>query len=695
MPESSGFGPGATASLTLILLHGFIMCGIAGFIDPDPEGFTSDLELIALRMASALRHRGPDDEGAWADPVSGVGLGHRRLAVQDLSAAGHQPMFSPDGRFVVIFNGEIYNFIELRGELEERGHRFHGHSDTEVMLAGFSEWGLEPTLRRLTGMFALAAWDRGQRRLCLARDRAGEKPLYYGWTSGVFLFGSELKALRAHPQWQARLDHEALASFIRHNYIPAPRSIYRGIYKLPPGALLILDGEHLRSRANPEPKCYWSLWTAAQRGLASPFPGSEAEAAEQLAYLLADSVKRQMVADVPVGAFLSGGIDSSLIVAFMQAANRRRVRTFSVGFVERGHDEAPYARAVAGHLGTQHTELYVQAAMLPQTVPRLSTIYDEPFADTSHLPTLLLSELARKHVTVCLTGDGGDELFGGYGIYTRAERIGNLLKLIPGPLRSGLGLGLEGVARAGLSLPRWRGGPPHGWERMLRLSELLRAGDDQAVYRFQISSCRHPEQWLAGIPAEPGAEIRNPHWRSLPGLLQRMMFWDFQQYLPDEVLAKVDRASMSVSLETRIPLLDHRIIEFAWSLPVAFRRQRGQSKRILRQLLRRHLPPRLFDRPKQGFAAPVEDWIRGDLRAWAEDLLSDSALRREGLFREKVVRRRWQEHVRRERDWGRPLWNVLMFQAWLMARKSQDPAPRRSLPSKSALATHAPHLVRK
>lgn len=647
------------------------MCGIAGFINPSRQLSGPELKDLALTMVETLRHRGPDDQGVWSAPESGVSLAHRRLAIQDLSSEGHQPMRSADGRYVLIFNGEIYNFHELKPALERAGHKFRGHSDTEVMLAAFCEYGIESALDKFIGMFAFALWDCQQHRVHLARDRAGEKPLYYGWNRGVFLFGSELKALRAYPQFQAEVNSEALALFMRHNYIPAPHSIYQNIFKLPAGSILSLDARQLDARETPDPKQYWSLASAAQAGLAHPFQGNAKAAIDQLDALLRESVAMQMVADVPLGAFLSGGIDSSVVVALMQAQSPRSIKTFSIGFADAECDEAPFAKSVANHLGTQHTELYVHPATLLEVVPRLPQIYDEPFADTSHIPTILLSELARKQVTVCLSGDGGDELFGGYSIYRKAELLWKIMRRISGPTRDRLATYLSLAAAIGLEIQNRVSGEPDFFKRSLRLSELLRASNDHELYQLLTVHCRNLSDWLREPHLEPGPE--DATWDSLPGLLHRMMYQDFVKYLPDEVLVKVDRAAMSASLETRIPLLDRRIIEFAWSLPLGFKQKRGQSKWLLRQVLYRYVPRKLVERPKQGFAAPVEDWIRKELRPWAEEMLAESRLRQDGFFNAGNVRQKWADHLSGKGDWGRPLWNVLMFQGWLESQKAQRP----------------------
>lgn len=655
------------------------MCGIAGFVNPSRRLSRPQLENLALNMASALRHRGPDDEGVWAEPESGVGLAHRRLAIQDLSSEGRQPMRSADGRYVLVFNGEIYNFLQLKSSLEQAGHKFRGHSDTEVMLAAFCEFGIRAALEKFIGMFAFALWDCHEDRLHLARDRAGEKPLYYGWNRGVFLFGSELKALGAYPEFEGEVDAQALAWFMRRNYIPAPRSIYRNILKLPAGSTLSLGAKDFETHQMPCPEQYWSLWSAAQNGMAHPFQGDAAAATEQLTQLISESIAMQMVADVPVGAFLSGGIDSSLVVALMQAQSRRSIKTFSIGFGDSECDEAPFARAVANHLGTQHTELYVHPATMLEVVPRLPQIYDEPFADTSHIPTILLSELARKQVTVSLSGDGGDELFGGYSLYRKAELLWAGMQRISPAGRNRLADLIARAAGKGLEIENQicRGFS----KRSLRLSELLRTPSDRELYQLLSAHCRRLDDWLQ----EPGLDCgaKDETWDSFPELFHRMMYEDFVGYLPDEVLVKVDRAAMSVSLETRIPLLDRRIIEFAWSLPLQFKKRHGQGKWLLRQILYRYVPRQLVDRPKQGFAAPVENWIRKELRPWAEELLSEDRLRQSGFFRERNVRQKWNEHLSGKGDWGRPLWNVLMFEGWLEGQKADKASVRPDADSRS------------
>jgi asparagine synthase (glutamine-hydrolysing) len=645
------------------------MCGIAGFFEPTRNRGVQECEQIVRRMVSTLVHRGPDDEGSWADAEARVAMGHRRLSILDLSSEGHQPMHSADGRYVLVFNGEIYNFEDLRRVLEERGRSFRGHSDTEVMLAAFCEWGILPALRRFVGMFAFALWDRRERRLYLTRDRAGEKPLYYGWIGGTFVFGSELKALRAHPRWSAGIDRAALALLVRYGYIPSPRCIYENTYKLPPGCVLTLTEAQICARNTPQPEPYWSLQRVAEAAAVRPFGGDEKEAVERLLTLLLQSVTRQMVADVPVGAFLSGGIDSSLVVALMQAQSRQPIKTFSIGFPQENINEARFAKAVARHLGTHHTELYVQARNLQQVIPRLPCIYDEPLADPSQIPTVLLCQLAGSQVKVSLSGDAGDELFGGYGHYRKTQILWQALTRIPEDYRKRLARLLKALSSAGHDLGVASGLVSRILDRISNLSDLLPAPTDRSLYRLLMSPNRDPRAWLSDA-TEPQTQFEGlSSWENLPELLQRMMCLDFVSYLPDDILVKVDRAAMSVGLETRIPLLDHRIIEFAWSLPTPLKQRRNQGKWLLRRILHQYVPPDLVHRPKRGFAAPIAQWLRDPLRDWAEHLLGATRLRQEGFFEPRGIRQKWQEHLTKKRDWSAGLWHVLMFQAWLDQQK--------------------------
>jgi asparagine synthase (glutamine-hydrolysing) len=644
------------------------MCGITGFLTP---GGAPETDALAA-MTDALAHRGPDDSGLWLDPRAGVALGHTRLAVVDLSPQGHQPMESASGRYVVAYNGEVYNHGKLRTELSSAGAAFRGRSDTEVLLAAVETWGPEATLERLVGMFAFALWDREGARLFLARDRMGEKPLYYGWSGGVFLFGSELSALARHPGFSGEVDRDVLALYLRHNYVPAPYCIYRGIAKLPPATYLWVDPARPDAGA---PVPYWSVAQVAAHGQSHPFAGSAEEATDRLEELLRRSVRGQMVADVPLGVFLSGGIDSSTVTALMQAESSRPVRSFTIGFAEAGYDEAPHARRVAEYLGTEHTELYVTPQDALDVIPELPRFYSEPFADLSQIPTLLLCRMARKHVTVALSGDGGDELFFGYPRYRLAQGLWNALRPLPGAVRSPLARLLGGASVAGWNrafkpaepLLRRFGRATVG-EKAHALAGLLSAPAPEAVYRRLVSHWDDPPQAVPGA-AEPPTVLTAPQdGPPLPDLAARLMCWDMRSYLPDDVLVKVDRASMAVALEAREPLLDHRVVEFAWSLPLSFKVRGGQAKWLLRRVLHRHVSPHLVERPKAGFAVPMGSWLRGPLRDWAEALLDEKHLKDGGHFDPAAVREKWAQHLSGRYDWRHHLWDVLMFQAWLEKR---------------------------
>lgn len=637
------------------------MCGFTGFWQSSSPGggFASKSEA----MADTIAHRGPDDSGVWVDEGAGIALAHRRLSIVDLSAAGHQPMRSATDRFVLAYNGEIYNHLDLRRELETSGHApaWRGHSDTETLLACIEAWGVEATLKRGIGMFAFALWDRQARTLVLARDRAGEKPLYYGWQGEVFLFGSELKALRAHPAFNAAVDRGALALLLRHNYIPDPHSIHQGIHKLSPGTWLKLrQGER-----DAQPVAYWSLADVAEHGTAHPFQGSDAEALDALERVLGDAVRRQMVADVPLGALLSGGIDSTLVTALMQARSQRPVRTFTIGFEEKAYDEAVHARAVAAHLGTDHTELRLSADDALQLIPQLPAMYDEPFADSSQLPTHLVMKLARQHVTVALSGDAGDEFFGGYNRYAFLPKAWRLFGHMPSILRRpALGLmatmpgtvgRLAGAAQAAGKVTKLRklfSARPRGLDDLYVATVTEWSGAVGMIVDGSMPSYR--------------LDARQD-WPMLQDPVARMMALDGLTYLPGDILTKVDRASMAVSLETRAPFLDRDVMEFAWRLPMTMKLRDGKGKWILRQLLDRHVPRALIDRPKMGFGIPLDQWLRGPLRDWAGDLLAEDRLRREGYLRPEAITRTWQAHQRGEGNFGYRLWSVLMFQAWRYA----------------------------
>lgn len=658
------------------------MCGIAGALSPvgvHRQEWTRRLEA----MASSIAHRGPDDQGCWVDPRTGVGLAHRRLSILDVSPAGRQPMISATGRFIIVYNGEIYNFRSLREKLSGDGLDlcWKSHSDTEVILMALECWGPERTLQHLDGIFAFGVWDVQERRLLLARDRLGVKPLYYGVSGGTFLFASELKALRAFPGFEASVDRGALALLMRHHYIPAPHSIHLGAKKLLPGRLLRVEPASRDSRGwNLRETTYWSARECHERAWQDPFRGSMDEASLDLEGLLRRAVTAQMVSDVPLGAFLSGGIDSSVVVALMQEASSRPVKTFSIGFQDPAFDEAPYARAVAGHLGTDHTELYLSAEDGLSVVGALSQVYDEPFSDASQIPTFLLSRLTRKQVTVSLSGDGGDELFCGYSRYLWSASLWKWISHVPWPMRRHLAAAaLRGLCegpRRRLLLALLRGLPDstQGRSLMRRLERALGlccARDAQQLYLLLLSSWTDPSQVVLGAE-----EPRTPYvkWASVeaPTYLDWMTLTDLCVYLPDDILTKLDRASMAVGLEARVPFLDHHVVEFAARLPMSLKTKGKQGKRVLRRILERHLPANLFERPKKGFSVPLAEWLRGPLRNWADELLDPVRLRSEGYFDVGAVRQRWEEHRSGRQDWHSFLWNILSFQAWLESLAHQS-----------------------
>jgi asparagine synthase (glutamine-hydrolysing) len=644
------------------------MCGITGFIDPEANysGGRAERLAIAGAMAHALQHRGPDDQGTW-DEDTGVTLAHRRLSIIDTSSEGHQPMLSPNGRYVLTYNGEVYYFSELRSELEPLGFRFRGHSDTEVILAAFEAWGIEKSVNRFVGMFAMALWDRQSRELKLIRDRLGIKPLYYGWSNGAFLFGSELKALKVHPRFASNIDRDALCLYMRHNYIPAPYSIYKGIHKLLPGHILsVPSGAH--GLADARDDVYWSHRQAAEAGMRNRFD-TDAEALTVLEDTLKDAVSCRMIADVPLGAFLSGGIDSSTVVALMQQRSRDPVRTFSIGFHEPGYDEAAHARRVATHLGTDHTELYVSPEQAMAVIPLLPQMFDEPFSDSSQIPTYLVSKLARGSVTVSLSGDGGDELFAGYDRYFRSMDIWRNLSRLPHGLRRAVGgaIGMSPMALLELASAATRLVPGRSLsaDRLRKLGAMLNSKSVSELYPSMLSHWRDPASVVKGSQMPDYFFSDEKNWKVSPEPIENMCFADLNTYLPDDILTKVDRASMAVSLEARVPLLDHRVVELSWRMPVSMKLRDGSGKWPLRQVLYKHVPRELVERPKMGFGVPIDSWLRGPLREWAEALLAPTRLAREGIFDADAIQQKWREHLSGRRRWHYLLWDVLMFQAWL------------------------------
>ncbi|MBT8282991.1 MAG: asparagine synthase (glutamine-hydrolyzing) [Muriicola sp.] len=655
------------------------MCGITGFVNYQSYQSNEELAEIVTRMSNQLVHRGPDDSGVWLDQNAGIALGHRRLSIIDLSPEGHQPMTSSCGRYVIAFNGEIYNYRDIKAKLEQEklAPVWRGHSDTEIMLSAISSWGLINALKEFNGMFAFALWDKQEKTLSLARDRLGEKPLFYGAVDGVFLFGSELKSLKAHPQWRSDIDRGALSLYLRYNYVPAPYSIYQNIKKINQGEYLTLtfSGGQVSELVRDH---YWSPKEVAEKGSANLFANTEEELTDKLEILLKDSIKIRMEADVPIGAFLSGGVDSSVVVALMQQQSSSPVRTFSIGFHEDGFDEAQDAARVAQHLKTSHTELYVTAEKSMSVIPGLPRLYDEPFADSSQIPTFLVSEMAKQHVTVSLSGDGGDELFGGYTRYLMSADIWNKMEKLPQVVRGN-------IAKLILLIQ------PQSWDQIFRmidplipknlkqsmpgdklhkLAGLMSANSPENIYKRLISIWDQPNK-IAIDSYEPNTVLTDKNqWPQVNDFTHYMMHQDMVGYLPDDILVKVDRASMGVSLEARVPLLDHRIVEFSWQLPKLMKIQNKQGKCLLRNVLYRHVPRELIDRPKSGFAVPFGEWLKSPLRDWAESLLSESLIRKQGYLNPEIINKCWHEHLSGKRDWKYRLWNILMFQAWLAEYES-------------------------
>ncbi len=647
------------------------MCGLNGFFNvPDSGSAYSAI----MQMNAAIDHRGPDAGDAWIDESIGLAIGHRRLAILDLSPAGAQPMHSTCGRYVIVFNGEIYNHLELRQQLAQQGIiiDWRGHSDTETILACFVAWGIEKTLKSMVGMFAIALWDHLDKVLTLGRDRTGEKPLYWGWQGNTLYFSSELKGLKAHPEFQADIDRDSITLLLRHNCIPAPYSIYQGIKKLRAGYWLQLPLSDLEKAKVVQPQAYWRLNDIVESGLADPFTGSLEQAVDALESTLMQSIDSQMLSDVPLGAFLSGGIDSSAVVALMQAQSSRPVQTFTIGFDDAGYNEATHAKAVAKHIGTDHTELYVRPEDALSVIPKLSSIYCEPFADSSQIPTFLVSQLARQQVTVALSGDGGDELFGGYNRYLMAQRVLSNNRKLPKPIRKIMAHGLVSLS-------------PNRWDALFdtlapiipsklrlrtpgdkahKLAGVLNIDNEYECYHQLISHWQDPTSIVIGAK-EPLTLVTDTNaWPQTDSFQHAMMAMDAQTYMTDDILVKVDRAAMANSLETRVPMLDHRVIELAWRMPLGYKIRNGEGKWLLKQVLFRHVPQALIERPKMGFGIPLHNWLRGPLRDWAESLLDKRLLEQQGYFRPEPIRAMWNEHLSGKYNHQHQLWNILMFQAW-------------------------------
>jgi asparagine synthase (glutamine-hydrolysing) len=646
------------------------MCGIAGFI-----GFRDNNhhDRIAKCMGAAIHHRGPDSSGVWIEDKDQVALVHQRLSILDLSDAGHQPMISKQGRFVVVFNGEIYNHLEIRKRLNN--FDWIGTSDTETLLSAVEEWGLEKALQQFEGMFAFALWDKKKKTLTIARDRVGEKPLYYGVHNQIFLFGSELKALMKHPEFIGDIDRNSISLQMQYSYIPAPYSIYKGIKKLMPGSYIEISVSHGSCEIGVV-KEYWKLADDIKKGLELERIDNEIVAIQSLDKVLSASIKDQMISDVPIGAFLSGGIDSSVVVSMMQKESMKPVKTFSIGFHEKEYNEAHYANDVAQHLGTDHTELYVTPEQAMEVIPKIPEIYDEPFSDSSQIPTYLVSELTKRHVTVSLSGDAGDELFGGYNRYLLANSTWNKINKIPNLVR-------KFSSKSILSIPPERLNQmfnaaklllPKKWDalnlgdKLHKGAAILNCNSQEELYQKLISHW-DPSLLVIDISKQDVLCMDLPGDYPEISHVEKMMALDTLTYLPDDILVKVDRAAMAVSLETRVPFLNPKVIEFAWRLPISMKIKNGETKWVLKQVLNDYVPKELTDRPKMGFGVPIDRWLRGPLKSWAESLLDESKLKQEGYFHSSLVRRIWLEHLSGKRNWQYHLWDVLMFQLWLNNHK--------------------------
>jgi len=648
------------------------MCGIAGFISPF---FNNNFEKAVSSMLNKIEHRGPDDEGIWFDSNYGIALGHRRLSIVDLSSAGHQPMISQCKKYYIVFNGEIYNHNFLREELPD-SIKWKGHSDTETLINAISYWGLKKSLEKLVGMFAFAVWNIDEKKLILARDRLGEKPLYFGFRGETMLFASELKAIEAFPADPLSIDRISLEKYLIYGYVPSPNTIYEGIYKLPPGNFLELSLDDIKKRSLPNFSQYWSFDSITTRQLSDPFSGSTMKAIDHLENLLKISISGQLLGDVPIGAFLSGGIDSSTVVAIMQSQSRKPINTFTIGFEELKYDESKSAKAISSHLGTNHFEFFLTPKDALNSIPRLSEIYDEPFSDVSQIPTFLISKFASNKVKVCLSGDGGDELFCGYYRHIAGPIIYKILKNIPLPLRKGIATFIKFF-------------PPSSWDRfyycmesilpkflrinfpglkIYKISELINCKNLYEIYLSLISSWSDTKNLISNSQyLKENLKDNQFNFRDKESH-QMMMYLDSINYLPNDILVKVDRAAMSSSLETRMPLLDHRLVEFAWSIPFEYKVQNKRTKWLLREVLKRYLPDYLVEKPKTGFSVPIAEWLRGPLKNWANDLLDEKLITSQEYFSFEPIKLKWQQHLSGNFDYSRELWTILMFQAWLQRK---------------------------
>ena len=640
------------------------MCGITGIyhLNGSRKGISPDEGI--KKMTDALAHRGPDASGYWTDLNTGIALGHRRLSIIDLSSNGDQPMTSSCGRYVIAYNGEIYNFHDIKNELELEKKSFRGYSDTEIILEACAYWGIETAISKFNGMFAFALWDKHKKCLYLARDRVGIKPLYWGRIGDLFLFASELKALRAYAGWKPEIDRNAIASYLRHNYIPTPQTIYKGIKKLEPGCIL-----SVKYREEPQTESYWDMETVIKNASSYSYNREEKDTIDSTEELLIDAVKKRMIADVPLGVFLSGGIDSSLVTALMQKVSMKPIKTFSVGFHEKKFNEAHFAKEIAASLGTEHTEFYVTPNDAQDVIPMLPDIYDEPFSDSSQIPTYLISKLTREHVTVALSGDGGDEVFGGYSRYITADKYGKYLFGLPETIRTPFAQTIKSLSpnnwdKLNLLVPeKYR--VTHLGNKAYKLADILKSGKNEYYSRL-VSHWHHPEEIVMDA-VEPPCMARKvlDTSGSIQDFIAQMQYMDTVSYLPDDILTKLDRASMAVSLEARVPLLDYRVVEHAWQLAMNMKVRNGQGKWILRNILSRYVPKHLFERPKRGFGVPIGDWLRGPLRDWAEGLLDENKMHQQGYLQSLPIRKKWVEHLSGKVNWDYHLWSVLMFQAWL------------------------------